>query len=67
MVWDGMLRVDWRDETDNASAGLGKRDLVQVPTMQTFRLTNPGMQAARAVAMLGTPTPRRDLWSRAAH
>jgi quercetin dioxygenase-like cupin family protein len=67
MVWDGMLRVDWRDETDEASAGLGKRDLVQVPPMQTFRLTNPGMQAARAVAMLGTPAPRGDLWSRTAH
>jgi mannose-6-phosphate isomerase-like protein (cupin superfamily) len=63
MVWDGVLTVDWADGERQASARLARRDLVQVPVGQEFRLVNNAVGTLRAAAILGTPSPAPDLWT----
>jgi hypothetical protein len=62
MVWDGVLSVDWADGDQRASTRLARRDLVQVPPEQEFRLRNSAVGTVRAAAIIGTPTPTTDLW-----
>jgi mannose-6-phosphate isomerase-like protein (cupin superfamily) len=63
MVWDGVATVEWADGERQASARLGRRDLVQVPAGQEFRLTNTAVGTLRAAAILGTPSPAADVWT----
>jgi mannose-6-phosphate isomerase-like protein (cupin superfamily) len=63
MVWDGVLSVDWTEADQQVSTRLARRDLVQVPPGQTFRLRNAAVGTVRAAAMIGTPTPPANLWS----
>jgi mannose-6-phosphate isomerase-like protein (cupin superfamily) len=63
MVWDGVLTVDWAESLEEATARLAKRDLVQVPPGQKFRLRNDALGSVRAAAIIGTPTPDPDLWT----
>ena len=63
MVWEGVLSVDWAESSEEASTRLGKRDLVQVPPGQRFRLRNDAVTTVRAAAIIGTPTPDANLWS----
>jgi hypothetical protein len=63
MVWDGVVSVEWSDAAERASARLAKRDLVQVPPGQQFRLRNEAVGTVRAAAMIGTPTPAPDMWA----
>ncbi|MBV8719267.1 MAG: cupin domain-containing protein [Chloroflexi bacterium] len=63
MVWDGVLSVEWADDGDEqATARLARRDLVQVPAGQKFRLRNDAATVVRAAAMIGNPLPPADLW-----
>jgi hypothetical protein len=63
MVWDGVLTVHWADGEQRTSTRLARRDLVQIPAGQTFRLANNAVGTVRAAAMLGTPAPAADLWT----
>jgi mannose-6-phosphate isomerase-like protein (cupin superfamily) len=65
MVWDGLLTVEWADGQEHPSARLARRDLVQVPPGQAFRLVNDGVGTVRAATMIGTATPPADLWESA--
>ncbi|GAC1328007.1 MAG: hypothetical protein NVSMB2_27330 [Chloroflexota bacterium] len=63
MVWDNLLGVEWSDGSATATTQLARRDLVQVPARQSFRLTNQAVGLARAAAILGTTTPAPTRWS----
>jgi mannose-6-phosphate isomerase-like protein (cupin superfamily) len=65
MVWEGVMTVEWAAEQNEARAAarLAKRDLVQVPPGQAFRLANEGVGSLRAAAMIGTADPSMELWT----
>jgi hypothetical protein len=62
MVWDGVIGVDWADAEQHSAARLARRDLVQVPAGQEFRLRNTAVGVVRAAAIIGTRAPDPDLW-----
>src|SRR5206468_3633435 len=62
MVWDGVLTVEWAEAQEQAAARLARRDLVQVPEGQLFRLRNDGVGSVRAAAIIGTSSPAADRW-----
>jgi mannose-6-phosphate isomerase-like protein (cupin superfamily) len=63
MVWQGVLGVEWADGSDQSSEWLSRRDLVQVPPGQRFRLFNDGPNQTQVAAMVGTAAPPQDIWA----
>lgn len=66
MVWDGTLSVEWADpdgDGQRATSRLARRDLVQVPAGQPFRLSNQAVGTVKAATIIGIPTPAAEFWT----